>query len=66
MNKQYTLRLENIEAELDRWLPEKPGAEWAGKVFPNLGDKANIESLQSLSAPAAIFFRGGESAGGPC
>ena len=61
MNKQYTLRLENIEAELDRWLPENPGAEWAGKVFPNLGDKANIESLQALSAPGRdLISRGGK------
>jgi len=61
MDQQYTLRLENIEKELAFWLPENPGPDWAAKVFPGLGDKLNLLSLQPLIAPCRdLLGRGGK------
>ena len=32
--KEYTERLEKIEAALKSWLPDNVDSEWAEKVFP--------------------------------
>jgi len=66
MNKEYTQRLKNIEAELDRWLPaniescitETP--LWMKDVFPGLG-KENASSLNALLTPLKdMLSRGGK------
>ncbi|MDR1574614.1 MAG: polyprenyl synthetase family protein [Treponema sp.] len=61
MDQQYIRRLENIEAVLERWLPENPGAALAEDIFPGLGKKLNAESLQALTAPGRdLLSRGGK------
>ncbi|MCL2192015.1 MAG: polyprenyl synthetase family protein [Treponema sp.] len=70
MDQQYTLKLKNIEAVLDRWLPGKAEKEteatiktdsfWQREVFPGL---ANIDPtlLQALIAPGRdLISRGGK------
>ena len=69
MDQQYTLRLENIEAVIDRWLPGKPetGAPakaadpfWQREVFPGLAD-IDPMLLQALAAPGRdLLSRGGK------
>ncbi|MDR0585291.1 MAG: polyprenyl synthetase family protein [Treponema sp.] len=61
MDQQYTRRLENIEAEIGRWLPERPGEAPVEHIFPGLGKKLNAESLQALTAPGRdLLSRGGK------
>ena len=58
---EYTERLEKIEAELKRWLPDNPSSVWAEKIFPGVGEKVQAESIQLLFEPLKdILFRGGK------
>jgi len=68
MDEQYTLRLKNIEAVIDRWLPENAGTEatgnapsfWQKEVFPGLAD---IDStlVRALTSPGKdLVSRGGK------
>ncbi|MDR0324279.1 MAG: polyprenyl synthetase family protein [Treponema sp.] len=66
MNQEYIQRLEKIEAELDRWLPENIEAAikktaWAENVFPGMGKNINAASLNHLLVPLRdILSRGGK------
>jgi octaprenyl-diphosphate synthase len=61
MEEQYTLRLQKIEAELARWLPEDPDSVWKNQVFPDLGAKIPEPLLKSLTQPAwDLVNRGGK------
>jgi octaprenyl-diphosphate synthase len=58
---EYTRRLEKIEAVLDRWLPGRPDADWAGRVFPGLKGPVPEECLASLADPCRdLLSRGGK------
>ncbi|GHV63671.1 polyprenyl synthetase [Spirochaetia bacterium] len=58
---EYTRRIEKIEAELGRWLPEHPDASWGAKVFPGLRDKVSPELLESLTQSGwDLLSRGGK------
>ncbi|GHT91635.1 hypothetical protein FACS1894140_2550 [Spirochaetia bacterium] len=58
---EYTRRIEKIEAELGRWLPEHPDASWAIGVFPGLRDKVSPELLESLTQSGwDLLNRGGK------
>jgi len=70
MNQQYTLKLKNIEAAIDRWLPGKTETEketttktdsfWRQEVFPGLTD-IDPTLLNSLAAPGRdLVSRGGK------
>jgi len=66
MDRQYTLRLENIEAAIDRWLPGKPetasksDAFWQKEVFPGLAH-IDATTLRVLTAPGRdLLSRGGK------
>jgi octaprenyl-diphosphate synthase len=57
----YTRRIEKIEAELSRWLPEHPGADWAARVFPGLENRVSPELLESLTQSGwDLLNRGGK------
>ena len=59
MEKDYTQRLQKIEAELNRWLPES--SIEAGKVFPGLKKDVSVSSFDALLAPLKdILSRGGK------
>jgi octaprenyl-diphosphate synthase len=66
MDQEYIRRLEKIEAELTRWLPENSGsaaagAAWTEDVFPGLEKKVSDESLLALFAPVKdMLSRGGK------
>jgi len=61
MDQEYTERLHKIEKELERWLPEKPDSLWAKKVFGDIGNKADPDSMNTLLAPLReLLFRGGK------
>ena len=58
MDQQYTLRLETIEKELKRWLPDNPDQTWAARVF---GSSVNPQLLRALTAPCGdLLSRGGK------
>jgi len=68
MDEQYRLRLKNIEAVIDRWLPAtaEPGATaktdsfWHKEAFPGLGD-TDATLVQALTAPGRdLVSRGGK------
>jgi len=68
MDAQYSLRLKNIEAEIDRWMPGKAEIEsaakadsfWRKAVFPGLAG-LDAALLQSLAAPGRdLLSRGGK------
>jgi len=70
MDEQYTLRLKNIEAVIDRWLPGKTEKEteatskadsfWQQEVFPGLAD-IDPTLLRALTAPGRdLISRGGK------
>ncbi|GHU78241.1 polyprenyl synthetase [Spirochaetia bacterium] len=57
----YTRRIEKIEAELGRWLPEHPDAAWAAQVFPGLEGRVSPELLESLTQSGwDLLNRGGK------
>jgi octaprenyl-diphosphate synthase len=61
MDQEYTQRLEKIETELKKWLPETVDSVWAEKVFPGIGGKISADSIQFLAAPLNdILSRGGK------
>ena len=66
MDQQYTRQLENIEAVLERWLPENPGAAWAEEVFPGLGKKLGAQPLYALTAPGRDLLSRGGKRWSPC
>ena len=61
MDQEYTRRLENIEAALERWLPESQNTAWTQTVFPGLEKKLDPESINVLLAPGKdLLARGGK------
>jgi hypothetical protein len=63
MDQQYTLRLEKIEAELNRLLPETPGLAWQAEVFPGMSSQNVTHLLPALTAPGRdLLSRGGKPA----
>jgi octaprenyl-diphosphate synthase len=66
MAREYTQRLEKIEAVLQAWLPENPdptGAEknWMTQMFSGIEDTLAPELVQSLTQPGwDLFNRGGK------
>ena len=62
MDQRYTRRLESIEAQLDRWLPEGPGfSQWVADVFPGLADGPDPRLVRALTAPGRdLLSRGGK------
>jgi len=61
MDQEYTQRIEKIETELKRWLPENADSTWVKKIFPDIEGKISAESVQFLTAPLTdILFRGGK------
>jgi octaprenyl-diphosphate synthase len=61
MDQEYTQRINKIETELKRWLPETVDSVWAEKIFPGIGGKINADSIQFLTAPLNdILLRGGK------
>ncbi|MDR1858259.1 MAG: polyprenyl synthetase family protein [Treponema sp.] len=61
MERLYTLRLERIEAVLDRWLPHNPGQGWAAEVFPDLAGGLDRHKLGAVAAPGRdLLSRGGK------
>ena len=61
MDDQYSRRLKSIEAEIDRWLPESPGAAWQAEVFPGLSADIGERLLGALSRPGRdLVSRGGK------
>jgi len=65
MEKEYTRRLEKIEAVLDTWLPESPNPVWLERVFGPFSPDASWvvapELLASLTRPGRdLLSRGGK------
>ena len=65
MNNQYTRRLEKIEAELNRWLPQEADSTWQTEVFSEkplpLLEKGAPHLLRALTAPGRdLILRGGK------
>ena len=61
MDQEYNRRLKNIEAALERWLPENSGPAWTREIFPGLEKKLSPESIKVLLAPGRdLLTRGGK------
>jgi octaprenyl-diphosphate synthase len=61
MDKGYTRRIEKIEAELEKWLPEKPDTSWTARVFPGLENRISPVLAESLAEPCReLLKRGGK------
>ena len=61
MDIQYNQRIQNIEAALERWLPERSGPEWGAEVFPGIGNTIDNGLLRALTAPGRdLLSRGGK------
>jgi octaprenyl-diphosphate synthase len=61
MDQEYTERINKIETELKKWLPETADSAWTEKIFPGIGEKINADSVQFLTAPLTdILSRGGK------
>jgi octaprenyl-diphosphate synthase len=61
MDQEYTQRIEKIETELKKWLPETTDSVWAEKIFSGIGGKISADSIQFLTAPLNdIISRGGK------
>jgi octaprenyl-diphosphate synthase len=61
MDQEYIQRIQKIETELERWLPQKPDSDWAEKVFGDIGKKADIGFMETLLAPPReLLYRGGK------
>ena len=61
MDLQYNLRLQKIEAVLDRWLPGKPDSAWGAEVFPGPGAVPESGMFHSLIQPGRdLLSRGGK------
>lgn len=61
MDRQYTLRLEKIEAVLDRWLPEFPDQTWFRATFASTVGDPPAELLKALTEPGReLVSRGGK------
>jgi len=61
MDQEYTQRINKIETELKRWLPEAGDLAWVEKIFPNIGGKISADLVQFLTAPLGdILTRGGK------
>ena len=66
MEEQYTLRLQKIEAVIEKWLPEKPDSAWLKMVFPfagitGEGEQIPLNLAASLTRPSwDLVSRGGK------
>jgi octaprenyl-diphosphate synthase len=61
MDEQYTRYLENIEAVIEEWLPDAPGADWGERVFPGMGALSGDGLFAPLTAPGRdLLSRGGK------
>jgi len=61
MEQEYTQRIEKIEAELKRWLPENADSAWVKKIFPDIDGKISADTIQFLTEPLTdILSRGGK------
>jgi octaprenyl-diphosphate synthase len=61
MEQEYTQRIDKIEAELKRWLPETADSVWVKNIFPDIDGKISANSIQFLTAPLTdILSRGGK------
>jgi len=61
MDQEYTQRIEKIEAELKRWLPDAADSIWSGKVFPDIGGKISEDLVHFLNEPLIdMLSRGGK------
>lgn len=59
MDREYSLRLEKIEARLDAAFPRDPGGAWLDAVFP--GVPVSPEQVRDLAAPGRdLLDRGGK------
>ena len=60
-HRKLTEKLDKIEAELERWLPQKIETPWVEKVFSESAKKTDKESIQIPLAPLRdIVSRGGK------
>jgi octaprenyl-diphosphate synthase len=53
MDRQYSQKLQNIEAVLEKWLPENPGPAWGAEVFPEQVPEPDYRFLGAASLEAA-------------
>jgi len=73
MDNEYSIQIQKIEAELEKWLPgfhdagipafqaTSAGSDWAQKMFPEDVKKIDDESLRVLIAPVKdMLSRGGK------
>ena len=61
MDEKYTHKLEKIETELKRWLPDKPDASWLTNIFPGINGEIDALLIQSLTSPCKdLILRGGK------
>ena len=61
MDKEYTRRLQIIEAALGRWLPKNHDAQWLEAVFPGVSSRISAASLETMIAPIKdLIARGGK------
>ena len=60
MENQYKLRLDSIEAVLDKWLPVKPDSSWLERIFGSRGE-VSPDLAVTLTRPAwDLVNRGGK------
>jgi len=61
MDEKYTHKLEKIETELKRWLPDKPDSSWLTNIFPGINGEIDALLIQSLTSPCKdLLLRGGK------
>jgi len=61
MDQEYTQRIEKIEKELKRWLPDAADSTWAEKIFSGIGGKISEDLTQFLNEPLSdMLSRGGK------
>jgi geranylgeranyl pyrophosphate synthase len=61
MDRQYTIRLEKIEAAIHRRLSEHPDGAWTREVFGNTVTQPPADLVQTLSEPGReLVSRGGK------
>jgi octaprenyl-diphosphate synthase len=58
MDQQYSLRLQNIEAVLEKWLPENPGPAWGAEIFREQGAPGMFRPLTQPGRD--LLTRGGK------
>ncbi|MDR2109898.1 MAG: polyprenyl synthetase family protein [Spirochaetaceae bacterium] len=61
MDPQYTLRLEKIEAVLERELPAAPPSSWTNRIFAGMNRPVSPDLLKTLIVPGwDLLHRGGK------